>query len=282
MIETFRQNQNSYNETALVAADFDGTIADTFRKSPGGIGIDEACEEAVGTLFSSNGLRHYRDNGGLRNRAPYEIVTDLVDGRDPTEIDELTREFIDLKLQILLNEIGTTFSDGTIWPQPMPGYKQFRDGLAELSTQTGMPIDELILSSGHKQFIEETLRAWGLDIAEQPFIFGEEMAREYAKSQELPVSELVKPSPKLMTTALNAHRETFGLQPVDTISPSDAQRIVYVGDDPYNDGLLSVNSGLPYILIRPGESARDWQQVGNHLKTLGRAGLVKAQQGAGK
>ena len=54
--------------------DFDGTIANTFVPSPNGIGVNDACRMAVGTMFGADGFAVFDEIGGLRNRSPLDFM----------------------------------------------------------------------------------------------------------------------------------------------------------------------------------------------------------------
>jgi hypothetical protein len=59
----------TFCEAYLLAKYFDGTVAETFERSPNGIGVHEAYNLAVEGLFGAKALKRYMASGGLRNRA---------------------------------------------------------------------------------------------------------------------------------------------------------------------------------------------------------------------
>ena len=94
----------------LFVLDFDGNLANTFAPSPNGIGVHKAYETAVFKLFGQSGLNKYLETGGLKNRAPGEVVEQL--HGEPSL--ELAQKLVQAKLACFLDEIGET------WPQAFP------------------------------------------------------------------------------------------------------------------------------------------------------------------
>ncbi len=258
----------------LLAKDFDGTVAQTFEKSPSGVGVHEAHELTVETMFGVKALDHYIDGGGLRNRAPVEVVQDLAPDAKGDELNQLVSRFIDTKLSVLMGEIGTRFSDGNIWPRPTTGYLGLRERIEE-ARDDGLLIDDLILSSGHEPFIRKTYQAW--NVGEPTHIVAEEAIRQLAL--DLPIEQLVKPSPVLMDVAHNVWRQGYGLKSTSEPVLDERDRIVYVGDDPIKDGELAKSSGVDFVLLDPGNSFEIWQSVASRLH-LGHAALRGAEQDA--
>lgn len=210
--------------------DFDGTLAETSKKSPHGIGVLEAYEMAVEDLFGKEGLTAYRDAGGLRNRAPPEVVAELermgffISGKT---LGEATEALVQAKLKVLLGEINSS------WPLPCQGFPEFCQRMTE-----GYPEWTFaILSSGHRAFIEKTFLVWR---EEWPWI---PIPRLIVSDDELrdlpwPLEERVKPSPKLLQLVLD--RLEIG-----------REEAVYVGDDPNKDGLMAVRAGVRFGLFLP-------------------------------
>ena len=251
----------------LLAKDFDGTVAQTFEKSPSGVGVHEAHELTVETMFGVKALDHYIDGGGLRNRAPVEVVQDLAPDAKGDELDQLVSRFIDTKLGVLMGEIGTRFSDGSVWPRPTGGYLGLRERIEE-ARDNGLLIDDLILSSGHEPFIRKTYQAWS--VGEPTHIVAEETIRQLALA--LPIEQLVKPSPVLMDVAHNMWRQGYGLNSTSEPALDERDRIVYVGDDPVKDGELAKSSGVDFMLLDPVNSLEIWQRVASRLQ-LGHTAL---------
>ena len=62
----------------LFVSDFDGTVSNTFAESPNGINVDMAYEYAIKKFFGEEGLIVYQKIGGLQNRAPGEVVLNIL------------------------------------------------------------------------------------------------------------------------------------------------------------------------------------------------------------
>ncbi len=65
-------------ERYLFCFDYDNTIGDTFKPSPNKIGVLQAYEFAIESIFGPLGLKAYNQIGGLQNRAPGELVENLL------------------------------------------------------------------------------------------------------------------------------------------------------------------------------------------------------------
>ena len=251
----------SFPAAQLLAKDFDGTVAQTFEKSPNGIGVSENYVLAIESLFGVKAIDQYLENGGLRNRAPIEVVQELAPDATGDELDQLLGLFIDTKLSISMEQIGTRFPDGNVWPRPTAGYLGLRERVEE-ARSAGLLIDDLVLSSGHEPFIRKTYKAWSVGLPTH--IVDEEAIRQQAVG--LPIEQLVKPSPVLMDVAHNTWRQGYGLPAVSDYSPSERDRIVYIGDDPAKDGELAKNSGVDFVLLEAGRSEATWEEVARRLQ----------------
>ncbi|MCK5413676.1 MAG: hypothetical protein KAI57_04890 [Candidatus Pacebacteria bacterium] len=73
--------------------DFDGTIADTLTRNPNSIGVDEGYEYAIRIIFGEEGLTAYRKIGGLKNRAPTELVKELLKEDNNSSLFDKARNF---------------------------------------------------------------------------------------------------------------------------------------------------------------------------------------------
>jgi hypothetical protein len=254
----------------LLAKDFDGTVAQTFEKSPNGLGVHEVHEIIIDSMFGQDALETYLRNGGLRNRPPDKVVQEAAPDADEDELERLTADFIEQKLSISLSEIGTRFPDGEIWPRPTRGYLELCESIAAARSE-GRLIDDIIISSGHEPFIEKTYRAW--NIGQPTHVLAEDTVRRFAL--DLPIDQRVKPSPVLMDIARQMWRDSYsdGLAP--DASDDELRRIVFVGDDPVNDGELAKNSGVDFLLLQISSSLETWRSVARRLQ-LGQAALREA------
>jgi hypothetical protein len=254
------KHPDTFRVTRLIAQDFDGTIAQTFQKSPNEIGIEEATEKAVDNVFGPSSVDSYKKNGGLRNRAPLEVVQELSPGASEQDIKTLLTRLIVSKLDILTAEIGQTFSDGSVWPRPVAGYMEFLKNL-ELAQAEGQHIDSLILSSGHEPFIKKVYETWGV---EQPtHIIGQETTVEHG------LGNVVKPNSTLMKLAHRVWAESYGFKPSFIGFQVMKGRTLYIGGDDTKDGQLARNSGVKFAHIDPTDTAHSWEEISKQFKMKG-------------
>lgn len=245
----------------LLAKDFDGTVAQTFEKSPNGIGVNETYVLAIESMFGVKAIDEYLEAGGLRNRAPIEVVQELAPDATGDELDQLLSLFIYTKLSVSMEQIGTRFPDGNVWPRPTTGYLGLRERI-EAARDAGLLIDDLVLSSEHESFIRKTYKAWSVGLPTH--IIDEETVRQQALG--LPIEQLVKPSPVLIDIAHNTWRRGYGLTAVSGHSPSERERIIYIGDDPVKDGELAKSSGVEFVLLEASRSEAAWGEVAKRLQ----------------
>lgn len=259
--EQAKKTPESFPAAQLLAKDFDGTVAQTFEKSPNGIGVTETYLLAVESMFGVKAIDQYLEAGGLRNRAPVEVVQELAPDATGDELNQLVNQFNGAKLGVLLEEVGSLFPDGTVWSRPTAGYLDLRERVEE-ARSAGLLIDDLVLSSGHESFIRKTYKAWS--VGQPTHVVDEEAIRRQALS--LPIRQLVKPSPVLMDVVHNTWRQGYGLLAVSDHSPSERDRIIYIGDDPAKDGELAKSSGIDFVLLEAGSSEAAWEEVARRLQ----------------
>lgn len=242
----------------LIIADFDGTLADTFQPSPNGIGVTEAYETSILNIFGKKGVSIYQQIGGLNNRAPSEVITDLlasagesyeemitnaksfhkrqngtlaglvpygkgaglnwINGRTNVVLSEM---LVLRKLQILSNEIGCN------WPKPFKGVVSFLNQCNQRS------IKFALLTSGHELFIEKVFQHWGV---EKPIMVTDDDLRGNTPY-------LSKPNAALMDLVLKKVPEGI---------PA-----IYLGDDPVKDGGFAENTGIPFGWFNPSKKKFD-------------------------
>ena len=212
--------------TLNLVLDFDGTMADTFKPSPNEIGVGEAYCLAVEDLFGNQGEKVFWEVGGLKNRAPIELLQAIqkqglvMNGN----LENNAERLVSAKLKILLGEIGPD------WPLPCLGYREFNMKLFQLR-QNGANIRLAILSSGHLAFIEKTLRIWEKNW-ESPVIWPDVIISD-DDLRHLPVSVEQKTKPSSFLFKLIKEKMGEG-------------KFFYFGDDPEKDGKLAMNSGVPF------------------------------------
>ncbi|HMI09471.1 MAG TPA: hypothetical protein VK497_03710 [Candidatus Saccharimonadales bacterium] len=264
-IEGAVKTPETFHRARLIAEDFDDTAFRTFEKSPSGVGVAEAYTLSIEDMFGSEALSAFLSGGGLRNRAPIEVVQQLAPDAKNEELNRLVQELTETKLNILMGEIGTRFLDGSLWPRPTEGYLDLC-AMIEAARQEGQLIDDAIISSGHEPFIEKTFKVWSIDIPTH-VIATETTQRIVVDLEEAP-ENLIKPSPLLMGVARSMWAQGYGVKiPArNGLSNDEKRRIVYVGDDLVKDGGLAENSGVAFELIDPANSGQTWQRVASRLQ----------------
>src|SRR3989338_3186708 len=268
-------------ERYLLAFDFDNTIAQTFVPSPNNLGVLEVHDYVVKDIFGEKGLTIYKNKlQGLQNRAPLELVhqlltqecsetlkdcaleflrtkADSLNGQVPKDkgipldlnlrpLDQvLTELFVRTKLLYLVSEVGQKFPDSRIWPQPTNGFLEFWETVTTINSQSDFRIDTAIISSGHENFIRKTFSVWGIDCPNILVTDDDIRAKKYPQQ----LNRRVKPG--VFPFAL-AHHEWLRMQALTdchfdiNYASAIRDRIVYFGDDPQKDGMLAENSGVSY------------------------------------
>jgi hypothetical protein len=256
----------------LIVTDFDGTAFDTFRPSPCGLGVVEAVEEAIRQVLGPVGVEIFHQIGGLKNRAPGELVRNILqhselsclriarrffednvtslddcvpagkgwplqwtDNCPPEEV--VTELFVRTKLRLLLAQISTA------WPLPMMGFADFwRKACADTRIGTA------ILSSGHEHFILRSLEAQSLPapdslVTDDDFRGGE---------------RLEKPDPRLFVHVRASLAD----------GKQAHHHAVYIGDDPGKDGELARRAGVPFFHFGGDgcEGFSDWSDLSPRLE----------------
>lgn len=239
-----------------IAADFDGTIGDTFRKSPHDIDVKTAYRFAVGDIFGDEA--YYDAIGGLQNRAPVEIVTSILQhdhalGKrgheyflrhcrelahlvpeekgirnriNPGLVDELTETLVRVKLKYLVEEISPQ------WPKPFDGFPEEYEELERQGVSTA------IITSGHDVFLDRVFRVWGLK--HPRFTVTDDDLRMF----DLEYEQKCKPSPFLW--------EVLGLR-MSTILHAPVRPSVrcFVGDCPVKDRGLALRGNVRFGWFNP-------------------------------
>ena len=235
--------------------DFDGTAANTLD------GVHGAVLKALISVFGPTVEPLYKKVGGLKNRAPRELVEALLkegtaelsilafrflernknklngyvpeekaipliwDDDDPLTI--MTELFVLQKLRILIRGISTK-SGPNSWPQLMTGFKEKWE---ELSKNPN--VFTVVLSSGHDIFINMVFDLWGLTRPDLMLTDDDARFATYKGGEAL-----CKPDSRLMDKVLVDLRERTGI---------DEFSMIYFGDDLIKDGKLAENSGVPFF-----------------------------------
>lgn len=223
--------------------DFDQTVAWTFAPPVGGFSVLEACALAVNDILGPTAHRRYLASGGLHNRAPVEIVRDLVPEAEKTEFQLLAEAFVRAKLGYLTEQIGLQ-PDGTIWPPPCTGFVDFWRGLTKyLDAGT---IHAGVISSGHTEFIMKVWSAYGLKPPR--IIISEDDIRSVRYA--IDPAWLVKPGVFPFMLGRRQLAAQLGVSvPRDW---RDKSRVVYCGDDIVRDGEMARRAGVAFGHFAPG------------------------------
>ena len=296
------------NKNYLIAFDFDGTVAKTYEKSPKGIGINEANRLAINDIFGQKGLDIFDNLGGLKNKAPSELIRNIIisGGRTlldyaqtffnhnfdhlnqfvPSEksvplvwnyeiLDKVISElFVRQKLHYLMDQIGTQFPDGSVWPGPCKGFIEFWQYLQLLNKEIGGLIRTAIISSGHDYFIKKVFRTWSISLPDILVTEDDIRGRKYPKD----IERRVKPGE--LPLAL-AHQEWlrmnnltgFHFNVIDAKLTRD--KILYFGDDLIKDGSLAYRAYIVFgLFTQEGKinqqfntnSFSDWEIIVKHLQ----------------
>ncbi|MCK4539547.1 hypothetical protein KAU09_00150 [Candidatus Parcubacteria bacterium] len=274
------------NNGYLLVYDFDGTVADTFQPSPNGVGVYEAYRLAVNNIFGQDGLKIYDQAGGLQNRAPEEIVSLVLAGNDQmikqAEVcfdqknktlrrlvpdgkgaplkwingdknclqKTITEMLVLIKLSYLMDEIGTSFSDGAVWPRPCVGFWDFIRAIEDLRMEN-LDIQNAIISSGHDEFIKKTFAVWGFDPPRIMLTDDDMRGRNYPAEFQ----KRVKPSSYLFDIIQSSWISDGILfseyaRHIELIYDT-RRRMMYFGDDLNKDGGLAMSAGVPFGLFDP-------------------------------
>ena len=272
----------------LFVSDFDGTVANTFAKSPNGINVDMAYEYAIKKLFGEKGLMAYQEIGGLQNRAPEELVLKILRQTDNAGILSKNAEkcfvkygktlagfvpkgkgstlewvlsdlenhrtviemLVLLKMSFLINEIGAKYSNDTSWPEPCPGFINFYRFLEKLNKDGDLDIQFAILSSGHDIFIQKTFELWGIKTPKIMVTDDDMRGASYPES----MGRRVKPSSYLFDLIQSQWLNSFmqlhnSAQLIEQVLHY-RDRMVYFGDDSVKDGELARNAKVPFFLLK--------------------------------
>lgn len=275
--------------------DFDGTMAKTFELSPSGIGVERAYEQAIGTIFGDEGMSVYRECGGLRNRAPTEVVKGLLDvdcslvgvGRRFWERNKYSSRIVwdrespwhalgeilvQEKLDLLVAQVGSRFDgSGDRWPRPFQGLSRFFFSIRQANRRSGARIEVGIISSGHTEFIRSVFRMWGMPFPRIVVTDDDIRWRQYPPE----ISRRAKPGFFPLALAkgrwLAKHRESDEV----FVSPRGLEpNMVYVGDDANKDGGFARENGIAFCHFQPipsldgvpaSFSFSSWQELSDWL-----------------
>lgn len=269
--------------------DFDGTAFKTFVPSPGSLGINEAYYLACADIFGGQGVKVYDEIGGLNNRGPIELVTNLLahgnreyllrqaelflheqssslsgfvpeglglpltwEGND--EVLVVAELLVRTKMRYLLTQIGERLPEGGRWPEPCTGFIEFCKESNAAGTRLG------ILSSGHHLFIEKCFEMYDLPC---PVLITDDTMRS-SLAADIPVAERTKPQTGPFRMLEREWLKKFGHK-------LEQDRSIFIGDGLVADGGLASNVGIPFVWFNPdrkpgdlgknGTSISDWREL---------------------
>lgn len=276
-----RSNRPRY----LIATDYDGTQFDTISN------VEEAYCFAIEQVFGEEGVKIFMREEGLRNRAPSEIVEDIVkypgmlekaeesfkktagmltdtipcivplEWIEEKPVASITELLIRQKLRLLMAKISKD------WPKPCQGVPEFMETLTELSAADGVHVDLAILSAGHVAFIQKSYQMQNLHCPELL------ATDDHFRYKGLTPEYRRKPAKALFDYVYDLWVKT-----VDGDGHCSLDHVVYAGDCPIRDGGLALNAEIPFIWFNPAKQTKrypfplgsfqisSWSQVARFLR----------------
>jgi HAD superfamily hydrolase (TIGR01549 family) len=242
-----------------LALDFDRTIAETFEEAFGARNVVTAYEYAIEDVFGEEGVVMYRSQGGLRNRAPMEIVMEL--GVPKDRLIEMTNRMVERKLAYLLPAIGSKMESGELWPPLTKGFAEFWSATDELRAHGRLLI--AVVSNGHDAFINKAFDVHKLSRPDA--LVTDDDVRGLS---DVEPSRKSKPDPLILEIAA----EKLGIDKFDA----------YIGDNMVSDGGMARRAGIAFghfdnhgdkdfEHLHGGFRFRDWNVLLSRLSELSTA-----------
>jgi hypothetical protein len=188
-----------------------------------------------------------------------------------------------------LDHIGLINEDGTFWPRQTNNFIETWQTIQEINNQNlGFHIDTAILSSGYVEYIDKTLKTWGLQ-APDIWVTDDQMR---ARPQPTDLDRRVKPAPLGVALAHQKWLNMYGLD-ADALAQGAAdkkgeilttrqwaestrQRMFMFGDSVAKDGGMAQRAHIGFAHYDPsvdefsfnGEynSFSNWQEIAERLK----------------
>lgn len=265
----------------LWSFDYDGTMALTSEKIPGGHDVNDAYAIGIEKHIGPEAAEEFRERGH-QHSTPADIVSAFIEPSDP-KFRSVVRAVTESKLDVLSAQIGQRLPDGARWPRPTEGFREFWEKL-QLIKKLGANIGTAIVSAGHTEFEQRTFDMWGVP---QPDMYLTDDVVT-AMALNLPHELQVKPSPMLVEQA--QHLWAYKLRQEQKASAYD--RVLRVpklmetvhfgdaGDTPVKAGKdqqLARNVGAEFVLIDPDAQGESWNNAAVKLG-LGSLALESAMQ----
>lgn len=302
----FIPSELSIEDSYLCVFDFDGTVGATFETSPLGSDVEQNYRQTLGQIFGPEILQTYEDQGGLRNRAPAEVIADLYEVHPSAiglarahydENHELLESVMPLtKAQLLrweeeplktatevyirqdlINSLEHVrkYDDGAVWPRICDGFEILWNTLQQLNdSEPGFKIDTGIISSGYVEYITNCLDLWGLPYPDIWVTDDQTRSRKYPDD----ITRRVKPAPFAVALAhqkwLKIHGASgrnFGVAQ----ALKSKERMFYFGDSLTKDGQMAERSRIGFGHFNPNTSTMvhdevisfgDWREIERKLK----------------
>lgn len=266
--------KNTPSKRYLIVSDFDETLFHTIAvESPNKMTVKKAYELAIAKIFGELGTYIF-ENIGLHGRTPSELTSDILDWAEDEKANlikkaldffngegaqvaqlvpesksssliwnekfpevSITQMLVGTKLRYLIDEVGKKDWAGEMWPRRCAGALEFLHTLEALKRK-GIPLDFAVLSSGHELFIQKSFEVWDIPPPDILITDDDIRPREYPKEQEK------RSKPGVFPLALT-HFKWLRHQGISSDDPAfmviaeeSKRRMLYVGDDPYRDGLM--------------------------------------------
>ncbi len=260
----------------LLVLDFDETIAHTFEPSPNEMNVAKSYSLAVEEVLSTEGTKIYDGQGGLNNRAPQEVVHDILVGSTPTQreiilgtarqflqerrhqLNGLVREGMGAPLEwkdgkdpvsivaelLVRSKLGHTLREVCdVWPRPTLGFETFYPSLSDLRAE-GVDVDVAVVSSGHDLFIEKVFEMW--DLEKPRILVTDDTIRGLTYPKE--VDRRVKPSAFPLALAhykwMKEHELVDRRMNARRVAEDTRPYIAFIGDDPNKDGGMAARARI--------------------------------------
>lgn len=264
----------SFKDSYMLAYDFDNTCYKTIGSDAPD--VEDAYLFAVGAVLGAPAQNQYVRHGGLKNRAPSEIVAESINTDPQTlghaleqaeiqlEADstihyhrQAVAEFVarrqvtadQLAIQavtelVVLRKKEVLFAQiNPDWPKPINGFDEHWAGLYSRRNAGGDwdTIHTAVVSSGHSDFIGRVLQANGLPEPDL-YVTDDEMRRQ--------PQPRVKPHPLLLRLVRNTWFSEYRVikkAEDQAFLNNSKKRQVYIGDDLAKDGQMAASDGITFI-----------------------------------
>lgn len=268
----FEHGESIFPESHLLAYDFDNTCFWTI--GTGGPDVDEAYSVAIGEIMGIVAQDDFHESGGLRNRAPVEVVADTlaqsprtvinaygyatelfhsIDDDPATPCDRYISRFItrgsftpdEIAVRAITEMLVTRKKQMLLplissqWPLPVHGFAEHWQTLQvrQQSVEGWQGVHTAIISSGHTDIIQKVLAINGLP---EPDVY---VTADEMRHLQNPRP---KPDPMAIEIARYAWMEAYDVV-IDSASVADAKtRQTYTGDDPVKDGEMATKAGIQF------------------------------------